>query len=284
MEVLIKSIYEEPVNYDILVENAKLSYKYSSMDIFSVLNSSLTDIKKKYILNQLVLVVPSRFPQGYNMQITMSDDLTESLYSLNLDWDYVEKYIKDLSCLSLISNLQRLSLLYLEITSFGLSKLLNLEELYLSELYMITSLSDIPPNIKKLTIKGCREINNENLGELSKYTLLEELTLKSLNITNIDFLNIPNLKKVNIESCHDIVNTDNLSLISSLEVIEISHCYKLQTIKIENLPNLQNLKIWSTKSTTLQLTNLPKINKFESISNHLLENIKIVNCPELSDN
>ena len=149
---------------------------------------------------------------------------------------------------------------------------------------MITSLSDLPPNIKKLTIKGCREINNENLGELSKYTSLEELTLKSLNITNIDFLNIPNLKKLNIESCHSIVNTDNLSMISSLEVIEISHCYELQTIKIENLPNLQNLKIWSTESTTLQLTNLPKINKFESISNHLLQNIKIENCPELSDN
>ena len=284
MEILIKLIYEEPVNYDILVEHAKLSYEYSSKDIFSVLNSSLTDIKKKYILNQLVLVAPSRFPEGYNMQITISDDLTESLYSLNLDWGYVEEYIKDLKCLSLISNLQRLSLLYLEITSFGLSKLLNLKELYLSELYRITSLSDLPPNIKKLTIKGCREINNENLGELLKYTLLEELTLKSLNITNIDFLNIPNLKKLNIESCHDIVNTDNLSMISSLEVIEISQGYHLKIIKIENLPNLESIKLWSTESKTLELSNLPKLNKFESISNHLLQNIKIENCPELSDN
>ena len=199
---------------------------------------------------------------------------------LNLDQTYIPTIkINDLGCLQLLANLQRLSLTYLEINKLSLSKMVNLEELYISHLYQITSLEDLPPRIKKLTLKGCRLITNCNFKALSKYSMLEELTLHSMNLTNLDDLNIPNLKYLNIRECSWITQVEHLDKMKLLETISITHSYKIKNINLSNLPNLINFELWSTCCDRLKLCNLPNLIKFESTSNANLTDIQIEKCP-----
>jgi len=259
MDKLIAAIYENPLQYTTFVNDAKSSYVYSSSDIIRVLASSLNVKHRTYILNELVLVSPSVFPEIYNMRLSKSDNLTLSLYSLNLDQTYIPTIkINDLGCLQLLANLQRLSLTYLEINKLNLSKMVNLEELYINNLYRITSLEDLPPHIKKLSLKGCRLITNCNFRELSKYSMLEELTLHSMNLTNLDDLNIPNLKSLIIRECSWITQVDNLDKMKLLETLSITHSYKIKNINLSNLPNLINFKSNSNSDLTdIQIKECP---------------------------
>ena len=80
MDQLIAAIYENPLQYTTFVDDAKSSYVYSSSDIIRVLASTLNVKHRTYILNELVLVSPSIYPEIYNMRLSKSYNLILSLY------------------------------------------------------------------------------------------------------------------------------------------------------------------------------------------------------------
>ncbi len=153
-----------------------------------------------------------------------------------------------------IQNLTKLKVLHLganELSAIDVSKMSELDSLFLFGNMNITSL------------------------DLSKNKKLREVFLQSMGIKNLDLSQCTNLTKAYINNA-GVLETLNIGALAKLERLDAVK-QNLTSIVAKDLPSLKELHLNSNKINSITLKNLPELNRLNVYAN----NLKTIDLSEL---
>ncbi|WOG86613.1 hypothetical protein DCAR_0205830 [Daucus carota subsp. sativus] len=202
--------------------------------------------------------------------LTLPDSLgnLSSLEYLNISfWEKLEELPYILGKITSLRQLHAVCVNMLKMLP-DISQLLNLEELDLRSCHHLLSISELPPNLKRIEAKGCRSLIR--LPDLSTLKQLQRLDLGYCKVlTDIQGLEeLTSLAYLNLTKCGSMERIPNLSNLKQLEELELTHCNGLtEIIGLEELTSLRKLYLTGCHASLLEYTLTRHFFQVYSISN-----------------
>ncbi|MCU0392091.1 MAG: leucine-rich repeat domain-containing protein [Thermoflexibacter sp.] len=223
--------------------------------------STLADLDSKYVEEVLYIELNEQEVKDLTKIIKFKNVKYLSLYNCP---------IKNLEGIEQLNKLQFLDIsnsydkkMKLQISSFSISKLINLIELHLRNNQLSGLDLSRLVNLQQLNLWG-NQLIEINLNELIN---LQQLNLFGNQLTEINLSGLMNLQQLDLR--HNQLTEINLSRLVNLQQLHLGS-NQLTTIDLNGLMNLQSLHLSSNQLSSLDLSGLVNLQKLDLSNNRLI--------------